>query len=110
MAAQERPEADDFRHTHYYDPIGWDRFDPRPHPGSGVIPPGSSVQNLGTFPGGPKAGKMTFHHVRDEAGNHQSVFRGSLTKKRPEPEEGMEKYYPGLFNDRRAEGRREKPA
>lgn len=97
----------EFKHTHYYDPIGWDRFDPKPHAGSSPIQAGASVQNLGTFKGGPRAGRLTFHHVRDEQGNHQSVARGSLTRTPPQPEEGMERFYPGLFNDRRAEGKRE---
>jgi hypothetical protein len=99
----------DYSHTHYYDPIGWDRFDPKPHPGSKPIAAGSSVQSFGRIRGVPNAGKLTFHHVRDEAGNEMSVARGSLTKKRPEPAEGMEHFYPGLYNDRRAEGRRDQP-
>jgi hypothetical protein len=53
---------------------------------------------------------MTFHHIQDEVGNEQSVFRSSLSKKRPEVPEGMEAHFPGLFHDRRQEGRRDRPS
>ena len=102
-------EPSEFQGTHWYNPVGWDRFDPRPHPGSGAIAPGARVQSFGPMRGAPKAGKMTFHHIRDEAGNEQSVFKGSLSRKRPQVPEEMKDYFPGLFNDRRAEGRRESP-
>src|SRR6516162_226024 len=77
-------EPSEFQGTHWYNPVGWDRFDPRPHPGSGAIAPGARVQSFGPMRGAPKAGKMTFHHIRDEAGNEQSVFKGSLSRKRPQ--------------------------
>lgn len=130
---------DEFRHTHYYNPIGWDRFDPKPHPGSSAIKAGSPIQRIGNMGPGKGGGKLAFVHVRDEHGNNQSVSRGSLSSKkkfeaqmeeererlaRPPPErvgygpyhkhleeqaEGWhERYFPG-FNDRRNEGRRERP-
>jgi hypothetical protein len=96
--------------THWYNPIGWDRFDPKPHPGSRAIAPGARVQSHGRIRGVPNAGKLTFHHVEDEHGNQMSVARGSLSKSRPDVEEGMEAHFPGLYNDRRHEGRRDSPS
>lgn len=68
----------DFTPTHTYNPIGWDQFDSKPHPGSNPIAPGSPVQ---------LHGKMSpdgfLVHVRDEDGNHQTVDQRSITKHRP---------------------------
>jgi hypothetical protein len=137
--ADVEPPEDEFKHTHYYNPIGWDRFDPRPHPGSSAIAPGSPVQRLGAMGPGKGGGKLAFQHVRDASGNHQSVARGSLSSKkafetkmaqereqlsRPverlgygpyhkhleeEAEAYHQQYFPGFFNDRRNEGRRDRP-
>jgi hypothetical protein len=126
-------EPEEFKHTHYYNPVGWDRFDPRPHPGSSAIKPGSPIQRIGNMGPGKGGGKMAFVHVRDSSGNNQSVTRGSLASKKkfeaqmtPGPEAERlgygpyhkhlgeeaeayhEKYFPG-FHDRRNEGRRDKP-
>jgi hypothetical protein len=127
--AEEEPE--EFRHTHWYDPIGWDRFDPRPHPGSGTISPGSPVQRVGAMGPGRGGGKLGFIHVRDQFGNNQSVARGSLKSKNkysaemakekegminppsrfnhPELNEQAEAIHEQYFHDRRGEGRRDRP-
>lgn len=114
-------EPDEFKHTHYYNPIGWDRFDPRPHPGSSAIAPGSPIQRMKAVGPGKGAGKLAFIHVRDASGNHQSVARGSLASKakfreqmgplssHEESLDWHEKHFPGFFHDRRDEGRRERP-
>jgi hypothetical protein len=107
MARSDEPEQFG---THYYNPVGWDRFDPKAHPGSSPIAPGSRVHSHGPVKGAPKAGKMTFHEIEDQTGNRQSVFRSSLSKKRPQVPEGWEEHFPGLFNDRRNEGRRDSPS
>ena len=77
-----QPSEGDFKHTHYYNPIGWDRFDPKPHPGSSAIKPGSPVQRMGAMGPGKGGGKLAFQHVRDASGNHQSVSKGSLDSKK----------------------------
>jgi hypothetical protein len=117
-------EPDEFKHTHYYNPIGWDRFDPRPHPGSGAIKPGSPIQRIGNMGPGKGGGKLAFVHVRDASGNNQSVARGSLASKKKFETQmteaqgqtsqssgwgGPEPKYPGYFHDRRDEGRRDRP-
>ena len=116
------PEDQEFKHTHYYNPINIDRWDPKAHPGSGVIPPGSPIQRMGAVGPGKAAGPLAFIHVRDAAGNNQSVARGSLhSKKGFEVPEGREHLFPGfpgaaaapvtsMFNDRRSEGRRDRPS
>jgi hypothetical protein len=136
--AKNLAEPDEFKHTHYYNPIGWDRIDPKPHPGSSTIKPGSPIQRIGNMGPGKGGGKLAFVHVRDPSGNNQSISRGSLASKKkfetqmaeeheraanpPEPlgntayhkhlgeeaEAWHEKYFPG-FHDRRTEGRRDKP-
>ena len=63
--------------THIYEPIGWDAFDPRPHPGSRQIRSGSPVMFHEVMsPVGP--GGMRLVHVEDESGNHQTVDTRSL--------------------------------
>lgn len=66
--------------SHTYEPIGWDRFDSKPHPGSQAIEPGSKVKNHGTngIPRGPGGMQLVF--VEDEQGNHQTVDTRSLKK------------------------------
>ena len=117
-------DPDEFKHTHFYNPIGWDRVDPKPHPGSSVISPGSPIQRIGNVGPGKGGGKLAFVHVRDQSGNNQSVARGSLASKKGfDVPEGMEKHFPGyfdsheasrqtsdVFHDRRTEGRRVRPS
>ena len=56
-----------------YDPVGWDRYDPKVIRGS-VIKAGSKV----VITGAPDPNlKMAW--IRDNKGNEQSVMRGSLT-------------------------------
>jgi hypothetical protein len=75
-------EGKAWRATHTYDPIGWDAFDARPHPGSKAITPGVPVMNHGYMsPRGP--GGMRLVHVSDEAGNHQTVDSRSLGSPQP---------------------------
>jgi hypothetical protein len=63
----------DFVPTHQYNPIGWDQFDSRPHPGSKAIAAGSPVQLHGKM---DPSGLLV--HIRDEDGNHQTVDKRSL--------------------------------
>lgn len=63
----------DFTPTHTYNPIGWDAFDSRPHPGSSPITPGSPVQLHGKM---DPSGNLV--HVRDENENHQTIDKRSL--------------------------------
>jgi len=71
-----------WRPTHIYDPIGWDQFDPRPHPDSDPIQAGSPVMDRGWMsPPGP--GGMRFVHVEDPYGNHQSVASKSIRRRTP---------------------------
>lgn len=122
--SRQRPQAEGFKHTHFYDPVGWDHFDPRPHPGSSVIKPGTPVQNMGRMGPGKGGGKLAFHHIRDAVGNSQSVFKASLKSKKEHlsqqesisPDEakylGYKAYQPSAgdtFHDRRSEGRRDRP-
>jgi hypothetical protein len=119
-----KPQVEGFKHTHFYDPIGWDRFDPKPHPGSNPIRPGSPVQNMGRVGPGTGGGRFAFRHVRDASGNSQSVHGTSLKSKKAflsqqesiSPAEaktlGYKQYQPqegDLFHDRRGEGRRDRP-
>jgi hypothetical protein len=70
--------------THTYNPIGWDAFDARPHPGSKAITPGVPIMNHGYMsPRGP--GGMRLVHVSDEAGNHQTIDSRSLGEYDPDP-------------------------
>jgi hypothetical protein len=72
-----RDQGGPFKATHSFNPIGWDAFDARPHPGSKAITPGTPVQNHGFMsPRGP--GGMRLVHVSDEAGNHQTIDSRSL--------------------------------
>lgn len=66
-----------FRATHILQPVGLDAWDPRPHPGSSVIPPGTPVKRVAQL----GKGKLAFHHVQDEAGNQMSVWKSSLQPK-----------------------------
>lgn len=63
----------EFVPTHSYNPIGWDQFDSRPHPGSNPIAPGTPVQLHGKM---DPTGHLV--HVRDEDGNHQTIDKKSL--------------------------------
>jgi hypothetical protein len=63
----------EFVPTHTYNPIGWDQFDSRPHPGSNAIAAGSPVQLHGKM---DPSGLLV--HIRDEDGNHQTVDKRSL--------------------------------
>lgn len=65
-----------FSPTHTYEPIGWDRFDPKVRPGHKPIKPGAPVEHMG--PVGDPAG--VFVYARDEDGNEQSVDRHSLKR------------------------------
>lgn len=75
-----------FKKTHTFNPIGWDRFDPRGVQGS-PIAEGSAVQlmkehNKGLQQGMPSAAKKMFNVVRDEQGNMQHVHRNSIVSRR----------------------------
>lgn len=75
-----------FRHTHILQPVGLDAWDPRPHPGSQVIPPGTPVKRIAQL----GKGALAFHHVQDREGNTMSVWKGSLQPrqaKKPKPKE-----------------------
>lgn len=76
------PKPKPFRHTHVYQPVGLDSWDPRPHPGSKPIAPGTPVKKVAQL----GKGRLAFHHIEDEHGNRMSVWKGSLqprqTKKR----------------------------
>ena len=62
--------------THKYDPIGWDKYDPRPHKKGGQpIEDGAEVQAHGYM--SPK-GAIRLVHISDEAGTHQTVDQRSL--------------------------------
>ena len=63
----------EFSPTHTYNPIGWDVFDAKPHPGSVAIVAGSPVQLHGKM---DPSGLLV--HIRDENGNHQTVDKRSL--------------------------------
>jgi len=63
----------DFTPTHTYNPVGWDQFDAKPHPGSNAIAPGTPVQLHGRM---DPTGHLV--HVRDEDGNHQTIDKKSL--------------------------------
>lgn len=63
-----------YKATHTYNPIGWDQFDAKPHPGSKLIAPGAKVMLHGKMdPGGQ------LMHISDEQGNHQTVDKRSLS-------------------------------
>lgn len=70
--------AEGFKHTHIYRPVGIDQFDPKTHPGSRPIAPGSPVKK---HPGQFGKGKLAFVHIEDENGNHQQVFKRSIIPK-----------------------------
>lgn len=76
---QPEPKPKPFRHTHIFNPVGLDAWDPRPHPGSKPIAPGTPVRRVQQI----GKGKLAFHWVEDEAGNRQSVWKSSLTPKAP---------------------------
>jgi hypothetical protein len=71
----------EFSPTHTYNPIGWDVYDARPHPGSNTIAAGSEVQMHGKM---DPSGHLV--HIRDEDGNHQTVDRRSLDRHGPHHE------------------------
>ncbi len=86
-----------FEHTNVYDPIGWDRFDPRPHPGCSPLEPGCKVRMVEKNIS-PAMGKMgAFNVVEDERGNRQSVMTKSLKGKNYKYET------PEIFRDRKGE-------
>jgi hypothetical protein len=93
MGGQEQTKP--WKATHTYNPIGWDAFDARPHPGSKAITPGVPIQNHGYMsPRGP--GGMRLVHVSDEAGNHQTIDSRSLAAyDGPNPDR------PNVFESRR---------
>lgn len=82
-----RIQAEDgapFVPTHTYDPIGWDRFDPRGIEGY-AIQAGVPVQLMaertkGLHQGMPAEAKRMFNTVRDAQGNRQNVNRKSLVR------------------------------
>src|SRR5882724_11951245 len=76
-----KERAKPFRATHILQPVGLDAWDPRPHPGSGVIPPGTPVKKVAQL----GKGALAFHHVQDREGNTMSVWKGSL---QPKPKRG----------------------
>lgn len=83
-----------FAHSHVYDPIGWDRFDPKVQGGT-PIQPGSKVRMVEKNISPPLKGQGSFNIVEDEHGNRQSVMSKSLKGKN-------HKYdTPAVFNDRR---------
>lgn len=85
QAARIRAEAAaDFRPTHRYDPIGWDRFDPRGVVGR-PIQANDPVQLMpeatkSLHAGMPADAKRMFNVVRDQVGNVQHVDRKSLDR------------------------------
>ena len=85
QAARIRAERDaPFNPTHTYDPIGWDRFDPRGIEGF-QIAAGVQVQLLPEHTralqvGMPAEAKRMFNVVRDAAGNRQNVNKKSLNR------------------------------
>jgi hypothetical protein len=75
------PKPKPFRHTHVFQPVGLDAWDPRPHPGSQPIEPGTPVKRVAQL----GKGKLAFHHIEDEHGNRMSVWKQSL---QPKPKRG----------------------
>jgi hypothetical protein len=71
------PRAKPFRATHTFQPVGLDAWDPRPHPGSQVIPAGTPVKRVAQL----GSGKLAFHHITDREGNQMSVWKSSLQPK-----------------------------
>lgn len=74
--------ASDFTPTHTYNPIGWDRFDPRGVVGR-PIQAGDPVQFMPEATkslqvGMPWEAKQMFNVVRDQVGNRQHVNKKSL--------------------------------
>lgn len=86
-APERKERAKPFRSTHVFQPVGLDAWDPRPHPGSQVIPPGTPVKRIAQL----GSGKLAFHHITDREGNQMSVWKSSLQprqmKKAKPPEE-----------------------
>src|SRR3979490_522157 len=74
-----QPEEEPSPPPPFYHPGLMDISDPKPHPGSRPIEPGSPVQKMGKQYG---SGRMAFVHIRDEGGNHQQVFKAALRSKR----------------------------
>lgn len=80
-----KERAKPFRHTHIFQPVGLDAWDPRPHPGSEAIAPGTPVKRVAQI----GKGKLAFHHITDREGNMQSVWKSSLQPRQPrKPKEG----------------------
>jgi hypothetical protein len=72
-----------FNPTHIYDPIGWDRFDPRGVQGEPVHEGPVELLREATralHQGMPADAKQMFNVVRDPQGNRQHVNRKSLTR------------------------------
>jgi ribosomal protein L37AE/L43A len=71
------PSQFTFNATHDYDPVGWDVFDPKTHPGTDnrdPIPAGSQVMCHGKMdPSG------ILQHVSDADGRHQTVMKNSIS-------------------------------
>lgn len=71
-----------FRATHVFQPQGLDAWDPKVHPGSEPIQPGTPVKRVAQV----GAGKLAFHWVEDRDGNQMSVWKSSLQpRQKPKP-------------------------
>lgn len=78
---EKKERAKPFRHTHIFQPVGLDAWDPRPHPGSETIPPGTPVKRIAQL----GSGKLAFHHIQDRQGNQMSVWKSSLQPRQKKP-------------------------
>jgi hypothetical protein len=74
-----KPRKKPFRHTHIFQPVGMDAWDPKVHPGSQAIAPGTPVKRVSQV----GSGRLAFHWIEDRDGNRMSVWKSSLQPRNP---------------------------
>jgi hypothetical protein len=80
------PRRKPFRHTDVFEPAQADALNPKVHPGSQPIAPGTPVKRVAQV----GDGRGSLHWIQDREGNQMSVFKSSLKPrevKRPAPSE-----------------------